>query len=156
MAGNHLCSLSERLRVFTLLVFFPSSSCWPLLPWCKNPSGPRTFHCRGFTIRHTTLGRISLDKWSVQRRDHTWQHTTLTTERHPCPQRTRNPSKGAAADPRLESRVRWDGPKNIYYWKLYSPFLQSWCAPIFVSYRESLEYRHIIQLNINFAVDTVS
>jgi hypothetical protein len=30
----------------------------------------------------------------------TWQHTTLTTDRHPCPRRvrTRNPSKRAATD----------------------------------------------------------
>jgi hypothetical protein len=36
----------------------------------------------------------------------TWQHTTLTRERHPRPSgiRTRNPSKRAAADPRLRRR----------------------------------------------------
>jgi len=65
----------------------------------------------------------------------TWQPTTLAREREPCPQRNRNLSKRAAADPRLESRARWDGPKNIYYWKLYSQFLQRWYTPIFVSYR---------------------
>jgi hypothetical protein len=33
-------------------------------------SGPRPLHCRGFTItlRHTTLGRTSLDEWSARRR----------------------------------------------------------------------------------------
>jgi len=40
------------------------------------PSGPEPPHYRGFTItlRHTTLGRTPLDKWSVRRRD-----TFLTT-----------------------------------------------------------------------------
>ena len=35
-----------------------------------------------------------------------WQHTTLTRNKHPCPGgiRTRNPSKQAAADPRLMDR----------------------------------------------------
>ena len=52
------------------------------------PSGPRSPHCRGFKIthRHITLGRTPLDEWSAGRRD-TWQHTTLTTDRHPCPWR---------------------------------------------------------------------
>jgi len=34
-------------------------------------SGPRSPHYLGFTItlRHTTLGRTPLDKWSARRRD---------------------------------------------------------------------------------------
>jgi len=40
----------------------------------------------------------------------TWQHTTLTTDRHPCPGgiRTRNPSKRATAHPRLRPRGNRD------------------------------------------------
>jgi hypothetical protein len=40
----------------------------------------------------------------------TWQYTTLTRDRHPCPAgiQTRNPSKRAAADPRLSPRGHWD------------------------------------------------
>jgi hypothetical protein len=40
----------------------------------------------------------------------TWQHTTLTTDRHPSPCGiwTRNPSKRAAADQRLRLRGHWD------------------------------------------------
>ena len=40
----------------------------------------------------------------------TWQHTTLTADRHPCTGkiRTRNPSKRSAADPRLRPRGHWD------------------------------------------------
>jgi hypothetical protein len=70
-------------------------------------SGPGPPHYRGFTItlRHTTLGRTPLDAETS-----TWQHTTLTRDRHPCPDgiRTHNPSKGEAADPRLRPRGHWD------------------------------------------------
>ena len=41
----------------------------------------------------------------------TWQHTTLTTDRRPCPPggiRTRSSSKRAAADPQLRPRGHWD------------------------------------------------
>jgi hypothetical protein len=40
----------------------------------------------------------------------TWQHTTLTRNEHPWPGviRTRNPSKRAAAVPRLRSGEHWD------------------------------------------------
>ena len=41
----------------------------------------------------------------------TWQHTTLTTDRHPCPPtgiRNRNPSNRAVADPHLIPRGHWD------------------------------------------------
>jgi len=36
-----------------------------------SPSGPRPPHCRGFTstLRHTTVGRTPMDKWSARRRD---------------------------------------------------------------------------------------
>jgi len=37
-------------------------------------------------VRHTTLGRISLDEWSAQCRDiSTKQHTTFTRDGHACP-----------------------------------------------------------------------
>ena len=44
-----------------------------------------------------------------------WQHTTLTRDRYPCPGgiRTHNPSKRAAADPRLRPRGHWD--RHSYY-----------------------------------------
>ena len=42
----------------------------------------------------------------------TWQQTTLSWDRYPCPPprgiRTRNPSKRAAAEPRLKPRGHWD------------------------------------------------
>jgi len=42
----------------------------------------------------------------------TWQHTTVTTDRHQCPGgiQTHNPRKRAAADPRLRSLGRRNRP----------------------------------------------
>jgi len=39
-----------------------------------------------------------------------WQHTTLAGDRHPCLSeiQTHNPSKRAAAEPRLRRRGHWD------------------------------------------------
>ena len=56
-------------------------------------------------IRRITVGRTPLDEWSARRRD-LWQHTTLTTHRHPCPGgiRTHNLSRRAAADLHLRPR----------------------------------------------------
>jgi hypothetical protein len=48
----------------------------------------------------------------------TWQHTTLTTDTHPCPSgiRTRNLSRRAAADIHLRPRGQWDQPLlSTYY-----------------------------------------
>jgi len=44
----------------------------------------------------------------------TWQHTILTTDRHPYPGgiRTHNLSRRAAADPRLRPRGHWDRPDD--------------------------------------------
>jgi len=41
------------------------------LPWCNIPGGPGLPHYRGFliTLRHTPLGRTSLDEWSARRKD---------------------------------------------------------------------------------------
>jgi len=61
------------------------------------------------TLRHTTDRRTPLDERSARRRD-LWQNKTFTTDRHLCPGgiRTRNPSKRAAADPRLGTCGHWN------------------------------------------------
>jgi hypothetical protein len=66
--------------------------------WLDSPSWPWPPHCRGFaiTLRHITLGRTALDEWSARRRTSTWQHTTLTRDRHPCPRRDSNPQSQQA------------------------------------------------------------
>jgi hypothetical protein len=83
------------------------------LPWRNNPSGPRPPLYRGFMITLKTLQSVEL-LWTSGQPDaetSTW-HTTLTRDRHPSPDgiRTHNPSKRAAADPRLRPRGDWDRP----------------------------------------------
>jgi hypothetical protein len=77
-------------------------------------SGPGSPYCRGsmITLRHTlhTVGLL----WTSDRpysETSTWQHTTLNNRQTSMPLvgiRTRNPSKQAAADPRLRARGHWD------------------------------------------------
>jgi hypothetical protein len=86
--------------------------------WLDSPSGPRPPHYRGFviTFRHTTrlVGPIWTSDPSVVQ-THTWQHITLTTDRHihfSGGIRTRKPRKRAAADPGLRPRGHWD--RHLY------------------------------------------
>ena len=81
---RHLSSL--QLRVF---VYF-----WRVGPHCAT-----TFSFMRFlyhTQRHTTVGRPPLEEWSARRRD-VWQHTTLTTDKHPCPWWDSNPQSQQAS-----------------------------------------------------------
>ena len=74
------------------------------------PGGPGPPHCLGFTI---TFSPHSV--WLLWTSDQpvaetsTWQHTTLTTDKHPHPDRIRshNLSKRAAVDPHLRPRGHW-------------------------------------------------
>ena len=76
------------------------------------PRGPRPRY-QGFVIhrfKYTTLGRNALDEWSARRRDlSTWQHTTLTKDRHQCLRRDsgQQSQQGAVADRRLWPRRHW-------------------------------------------------
>jgi hypothetical protein len=71
----------------------------------------------------------------------TWQHTTLTTDRHTCPRRirTRNPSKRAAADRRLRPRGHWDR-QNIYSCceprPSLPPRMQALCLLSYIAYSQ--------------------
>ena len=69
------------------------------------PSGPRPPHYRWFiiTLRYATFGRSPLDEWSARRRDLklTKHNHKRQTSMPPGGIRTHNPSKWAAADPRL-------------------------------------------------------
>ena len=58
------------------------------------------------TLRHTTVGRTSLDEWSACRRDlYLTTHNTQETNMYASDGiRIHNPSKGAVADPRLWPR----------------------------------------------------
>jgi hypothetical protein len=60
----------------------------------------------------------------------TWQHTTLTRDRHLCPDgiRTHNLSNRTVTDPRLRLRGYRDRPFNI--WKGYKTIpVQAWIVP---------------------------
>jgi hypothetical protein len=80
------CWLTQHTAGDTCCVLRPSSQAVqatiPLYWWCNRdfffffcdtalPSGPAPSRYRGFTVtlRHTTLGRTSLDEWSARRRD---------------------------------------------------------------------------------------
>ena len=60
-----------------------------------TPNGPGPPHSRGFLDHtpHTTVGRTT-DQPEAE--TSTWQHTTLTTDRHPCPRWDSNPQSQQA------------------------------------------------------------
>jgi len=76
-----------------------------------GPSRAMAPHSWGFHITHndasrTTVGRTPLDKWSARHRDF-WIHTTLTTERKPCPRWDSNPQSQQPSG-RRPTRCHWD------------------------------------------------
>ena len=72
-------------------------------------------YCCTSSHSDTPLCRTPLDEGSARRRD-LCPTTHNTTDRYPCPGgiRTRNPSKRAAADPRLRPRGHWDRHWNMH------------------------------------------
>ena len=79
---------------------------------------------------HTTFGRTPPDEWSARRPD-LYQTTHNIHNRHigaPGGIRTRNPSKRAAADPRLRQRGHWDRLRIKHKYNLASiGWKGSWC-----------------------------
>jgi hypothetical protein len=64
------------------------------LPWCNSPTRTTTasfFTFLHHTQRHTTVGRLLWTWDRLVAETSTWQHATLTTDRHPCPRRDSNP-----------------------------------------------------------------
>jgi hypothetical protein len=80
------------------------------------PTGPGPPHFRHFTItlRHTTLGRTALDKWSARRRDFSLPGNTQHSQKKDIHVSdrilTRNSSKQEAADLRLRPRGHSNRP----------------------------------------------
>jgi len=67
--------------------------------------GPITVGASTITLRHITFGITRLDEWSARRRDLYLSTRSTQTDIHvPGGIRTCNPSKRAAADPRLKQR----------------------------------------------------
>jgi hypothetical protein len=82
-------------------------------------SRPGLSHYQGFIIilRHTTVGRTSLDQLSARGRDlHLQTHNTQNRQTNSMPGgiRTRNPSKREASEQRLRRRGHWG--RRIYKW----------------------------------------
>jgi hypothetical protein len=70
---------------------------------------------RDHTQWHTIVGRTPLDEWSARRRDlylTNTQHSQQTNIHAPGGIGTRNPSRRAAADPRIRPFGRWDRQMN--------------------------------------------
>jgi len=89
-------------------------------------SGPGPPHCRGFTItlRRVTLGRTPCTSDRPVVETSTWQHTQHSQETEAYASggiRTRNPSKRAAAEPRLKPRGQRDWLNG-----LFTKSYQSW------------------------------
>jgi hypothetical protein len=116
-----------------------------IFSWLDSPSGPRPPHCRDFVmtlrqiIRYDSSGRV-IGPSKRPLRDNT-QHTQ--ENRHPCPGdiRTRNPSKRAAADPRLRPRGHWDRHSRRQPAQI--------CICIYVKYLRLTTTRSVLSLRID-------
>ena len=73
-------------------------------PWRCSPTRAMASSFMRFldhTQRRITVGRTPLDEWSARRRDqYLTTHTTLTTDKHPCPRWDSNPRSQQASGPR--------------------------------------------------------
>jgi len=65
-----------------------------------HPNGPGLPHSRDFLITHNDAPQSVGHHWTSDQlvaETSTWQHTTLTTNRHPCPQWDSNPQSQQAS-----------------------------------------------------------
>ena len=100
--SSHHVSIQKYMISVTLFVFGATA-----------PRGPGPPHSRGFKITHNDASQSVGLLWKNDRpvaETSTWQHTTLTTDRPPCPQWDSNPQsqRGAAADLHLRPCGHWD------------------------------------------------
>jgi hypothetical protein len=67
--------------------------------WLNSPYWAGSPHCRDSVItpRHTTLGYDSSVRVISSLQTAIWQHTTLTTDRHPCRRQDSNPKSQQAS-----------------------------------------------------------
>jgi hypothetical protein len=79
------------LLIFNLSLFVFDTTA---LPWTRASSFPRFLDQ---TQRRTRVGRTPLDEGLARRRDlYLTTHTTLTTDKRPCPRRNLNPQSQQA------------------------------------------------------------
>ena len=103
--GLNPIAAHKFLPLLLLLLF-----CWLLQPTCGFLASS-VLRCWDHTQGSTTVSRTPLDEWSARRR-----HLYLTNKQHSQQTniyalsgiRTRNPSRRAAADPRLRPLGHWD------------------------------------------------
>ena len=100
-------SLNDNFYIIVFIKQFTVGAV-TLLPHCRTApggSGPPLYRGSMITLRHNTVGGISLDGWSDRRRyRYLTSHNTdkRQTDIHaPGGIRTHNPSKQAATDPRF-------------------------------------------------------
>jgi hypothetical protein len=89
----HMVMRAPKLALFApdYIYFFPMAR-QPL-----GGLGRLIFEASRSLLRHTTLGRTPLDEWPARRRYLYLITQTVTTDRHPCPQRNSNPQSQQAS-----------------------------------------------------------
>jgi hypothetical protein len=83
--SSHVVSGEISVQCLRFNIFF----FWRLEPTRVMASS--FFRYLDHTQRCTTVCRTPLDEWSACRKDLSWQHTTLTTNKHLCPWWDSNP-----------------------------------------------------------------
>jgi len=84
------------------------------------PIGSWPPHSRGFYITHNDASQAVGPLWTSDQpvaETSTWQNTTITTDKYPCPWWDSNPqnlSRREAADLRLRPRGHWNRPYGIW------------------------------------------
>ena len=97
----------------------------PLPPMAQYPLMGQGFLINEASRTHSDAPRPVGLLWASDQPDtqtSTLQYTTLTRDRHPCPDRirTHNPSKRAAADPHLRSRGHWERQTGFIWFRIQS------------------------------------
>ena len=97
-------------------------SCYKQFFFCGTATqrGSWPPHSWGFKITHNDAPQSVGLLWTSDQlaaETSTWRHTTLTTDKHPCPRWDLNPrsqSRRAAADLRLRPHSHWELLKQVY------------------------------------------
>jgi hypothetical protein len=126
------CRYFSNVQILlSVFILFFSMACQPL-------GGLGRLIFRGFAIthfRHTTLGRTPLGEWPSDKpvaETSTWQHTTLTRDRHPCPRPDSNPQSQQASGRRPTPTARPLGSAPLKY--NFDNYCNSWPDPGCLSY----------------------
>ena len=91
------------------------------IDWCLAP------HRWGFYITHSDAPQSVWLLWTrgqLVAETSTWQHTTLTTERHPCPRWDSNPQSQQASGRRLRPRGHWRRHISAIYVPIFVTIIQ--------------------------------